>query len=174
MKLLLFVGFLLLMALAMSCNPVKKATRIFDQNPLDASEYCVLRFPGDSTITFIKGDTIRDTITEMVDVLTYVTCPPATKDTVIQVSKKIEFKKVIEKIHDTVKITIENPEKVKAAFRIRDKALVERDVAKETAKSLGKWNIWLVVLCVVEGLIIFRKPLIAAARGLLGIPTFKA
>ncbi|MBL7737573.1 MAG: hypothetical protein JNK14_00005, partial [Chitinophagaceae bacterium] len=45
-----------MIALLMSCSPVKKAIKTFDDNRQDAAEYCADRFPVRDSI--IKGDTV--------------------------------------------------------------------------------------------------------------------
>lgn len=90
--------FIFIILFFVSCNPVKRAIRTFDENKPEAAEYCADRFPVKDSL--IKGDTVTtiDTAYEML----FITDTVTTKDTVrITITKPVTVTKT-RVITDTV------------------------------------------------------------------------
>lgn len=150
MRTLLF----LLVLVFVSCNPLKKAVKTFDENPGPAALYCSDRFPSRDTI--ILGDTVTiiDTITEgvMIEVpcdtvtLTAV-CPPAkiiTKvKTVIDTVIRIDQAKVLASLH-----TISERDKT-----IAEQAITINRIQSDFDKMKDKRNWWRMVALILAGVL---------------------
>lgn len=65
-----------------SCNPVSKAVKTFNANPVQAALYCALTFPVKDSI--IRGDTVIkiDTLVNIIGDTVSVDCPPNATDTI--------------------------------------------------------------------------------------------
>lgn len=100
-----------MIALLMSCSPVKKAIKTFDDNRQDAAEYCADRFPVRDSI--IKGDTVT-TVDTSYDML-FIT------DTV--------------RALDTIRITITKPVTVTKTKIITDTVIRENMAAIEACEG---------------------------------------
>ena len=148
-KNLLLSGYIFLIILALfGCVTPDKAGRVFDRHPVDAAEYCDLRFPlVESTVVMpgtVQTDTVIKTIT---DVLSFP-CPVADSVITYKIKYKYQDREVRTEVHDTLVKTI--PDTRQAAIWKGKHDEQKKDAAKWKEKAGNRWtlNLWLIVALV--------------------------
>jgi hypothetical protein len=123
-----------------SCNPVKRATYIFDAHKTESAKYCAERHPAQDRIftktEYKKGKAIREIKHDTIE----VDCPPATKPSTVRVPYAV--KEVIT-VHDTL-IRYDSIVRVDKANTVALQAEIN-----ELKSRPSYWWLWLILGAVV-------------------------